>query len=151
MGVLMTWMREGSQVQMRDPVPQARDELGELLAEWFEYERNFRPHLGFKSWSLASREYFADDGTRSDDEVDAALLAGRARIVAECIETLAVPLRVALRTEMHNLSTGATVFRNPRSQVTHGADYQAALLLMRRMLVDRGLIEKPLAARKSRL
>ncbi|MCW3657557.1 hypothetical protein K6L27_05165 [Burkholderia cenocepacia] len=163
MGVLMTWMREGAQVQMRNPVPDGRDRVGEVLAEWFEHERSYRPKLGFERRGAAGRYRISRqwDEADVDYETDSELVADRARVVAECIDRLAPHLRAAIYTEMRNRSgdadtrvrnvlVGASVFRNPRVAEVSRSDFEAAIALLVPMLVAKGLVDKSLASASNR-
>lgn len=148
--MLGAWVREASKVQMGDSAPAGSDRIGDVLAEWYEYEDAFRPKLGYERRSSScnfqiSRQW---DESDHDDRVDDDLLAARARAVAECIEKLDTRFRVAIQTEMHNRNVGRSVYRNPRNPETQAADFNAALAILAPMLAARGLIEKKIADKK---
>lgn len=159
MGVLAMWVRESVQTKMRNPTPEGRDRVGEVLAEWFEYESAYRPKLGIdgRSRYRASCQW---DEADLDYAIDDELLAARARTVAECIARLEPRLRTAIYAEMRNRSgdadvrvrnvtVGATVFRNPRFADVSRSDFDAAIAVLVPMLSAKGLIEKNLARSKN--
>lgn len=155
MGVLVMWVRESAQTKMRNPTPEGRDRVGDVLAEWFEYESAYRPSLGIEGRSRyrASRQW---DEADLDYTVDDELLAARARAVAECIARLEPRLRAAIYAEMRNRSgdadarsrnvtVGAAVFRNPRFAAVSRADFDTAIAMLAPMLAAKGLVDKTLA------
>lgn len=163
MGVLMTWMREGAQVQMRNPMPAGRDRVDEVLAEWFDHERSYRPKLGFERRGSAGRYRISRqwDEADADYETDSEIVAERARVVAECIDRLEPRLRAAIYAEMRNRSgdadarvrnvmVGAAVFRNPRVADVSRSDFETAIALLAPMLVAKGLVDKCLASASNR-
>ncbi|HDR9052661.1 TPA: hypothetical protein QDB02_000343 [Burkholderia vietnamiensis] len=158
MGVLAMWVRESVQTKMRNPTPEGHDRVGEVLAEWFEHERSYRPKLGFERRGSAGRYRISRqwDEADVDYETDNELVAERARIVGECIDRLEPRLRAAIYAEMRNRSgdadarvrnvtVGAAVFRNPRVAEVSREDFNAAVAMLAPMLAAKGLVDKVLA------
>ncbi|MEC4595474.1 hypothetical protein [Burkholderia vietnamiensis] len=154
MGVLVMWVRESVQTAMRNPAPEGRDHVGDVLAEWFEYESSYRPKLGIEGRSRyrASRQW---DEADLDYAVDDELLAARARAVSECIERLEPRMRAAIYAEMRNRSSdadvrvrnvtvGAAVFRNARFTEVSRSDFEMAIAKLAPMLAAKGLVDKTL-------
>lgn len=163
MGVLVTWMRESARVHMSDPMPEGRDRVTDVLTEWFEHERAYRPKLGFERRASAGRYRISRqwDEADLDYETDSELLADRARAVAECIDRLEPRLRAAVYAEIRNRSgeaaaqvrnvtVGAAVFRNARYVDVSRTDFDAAIALLVPMLAAKGLINKNLARSENR-
>jgi hypothetical protein len=164
MGMLATWVRDSARFQMGSAMPASGDRVNDVLSDWYEYEKTYRPKLGFEPRAAMSSGFQSSrqwDQSESDDGIDEALSAARAQIVADCIDKLEPRLRIAIQTEMRNrsaalqvemrnLAAGASVYRDVRHVEANPADFRAAVALLIPMLTAHGLIDKKLAGCKNR-
>lgn len=145
MGMLATWVRNGVKAEMNDSQPARREAVLDTLLEWYEFQAEYRPKLGFErrasesSGFRISRQWLDDN--ELDDEIDTQLRAQRAEQIERCVDRLEPRFRAAIQTEMRNRLAGATVFSSARNAGTHEADLRAALALLKPMLSARDLLD----------
>jgi hypothetical protein len=151
MGMLVTWMQNGATMEMSQQQParpaQAtrQDAVIDTLLEWYEFQAEYRPKLGFERRSRESSGYRISrqwlEEADIDDEIDTHIRAQRAEEVERCVDRLEPRFRAAIQTEMRNRLAGASVFSSSRNAGTHDADLRAALALLKPMLSGRGLLD----------
>lgn len=127
-----------------------RDEVEELLEDWYDWQRSYQPKLGFERVDPACRGYTP----RRRDSADLADLADeRARrltceTVDACVSKLDTAARIAIQTEMRNRFSGAKVWSSIRLD-NAWEEYQRALRLLEPLLVACRLIDRTCKPDKS--
>jgi hypothetical protein len=121
-----------------------RDEIDELLEDWYDWQDSYRPKLGYGRAEPACRGY--QTGWR--DSADLADIADdRARrltceAVDACVSRLDLRARIAIQTEMRN-RLGAAVWSSMRLPGTLEEEFARAKRLLAPMFLDARLIDEP--------
>ena len=128
-----------------------RDEIDELLEDWYDWQQSYRLKLGFERVDPACRGY--QSGWReSADLADIADERAR-RLTCEaidvCVQKLDLRARVAIQTEMRNRLSDSAVWSSVRLPGELGEEYARAKRLLEPMLLDCRLIDEPCKPDKS--
>lgn len=129
-----------------------RDEIEELLEDWYDWQQSYRPKLGFERVDPACRGY---EPRRRDSEDLAYLADERARrltceTVDACVSKLDTAARIGIQTEMRNRFSGVHVWSSMRLD-NAGEEYQRALRLLEPLLYACRLIDRACKPDKSAL
>lgn len=122
------------------------DKIDELLLDWFEWNQNYSPALGYGRAEPACRNFRISrqwmDYDDLNSEVEWNLKENVGKVLEPMIHALDTRYRVAINTAMRNFQEGHAVWLNPRYPDTQDADYDAAKAILCPKMVIAGLLEK---------
>ncbi|WP_157639449.1 hypothetical protein [Burkholderia ubonensis] len=127
---------------MKTGIPM-RDEIDELLEDWYDWQQSYRPKTGYGRVSSAFRDHRAR-WQDSDDLADIAQERARKAVceaIEACVSQLDLRARVAIQTEMRNRFSGAKTWSSIRLPGTLGDEYARAKEMLRPMFEDRDLVD----------
>jgi hypothetical protein len=128
-----------------------RDEIDELLEDWYDWQQSYRLKLGFERVDPACRGY--QSGWRESADL-ADIADERARkILCEaadaCIQKLDLRARVAIQTEMRNRFSDGSVWSSVRLPGALNDEYLRAKRMLEPHLLACRLIDEPCKPDKS--
>jgi hypothetical protein len=130
--------RKGVMVMTRDE----SEQIEELLMNWYEWARAYRPALGAPRVSAYARGADSSDVYADSDEIGARIAASEAEAVDACLNELPWQARSAVGLHTARMASDAKVLRNPRmtDEEAHQA-YQQAKLDLVPLLRRRGMLK----------
>lgn len=121
-----------------------RDEIEELLEDWYDWQRSYSAKLGYERASSACRGYQAGWRESADlaDIADERARRMTCEAVEACVSRLDLRARVAIQTEMRDRFSGSRVWSSIRLPGDLTVEYDRAKAMLEPMLIDCGLIER---------
>lgn len=122
------------------------DKIDELLLDWFEWNQNYSPSLGYGKAEPACRDFRISRQWMDFDDLNAEvewnLKAATGKVLEPMIHALETRYRIAINTAMRNFQAGYAVWGNPRYPDAQADDYSQAKAILCPKLAAIGLIEK---------
>jgi hypothetical protein len=120
--------------------------MDELLLDWFEWNQNYSPALGYGKAEPACRDFRISRQWMDYDDLNAEvewnLKESVGKVIEPMIHALDTRYRVAINTAMRNFQAGNNVWTNPRYPESQEEDYADAKTMLCPKMVSAGLIEK---------
>jgi hypothetical protein len=122
------------------------DRIDELLLDWFEWNQNYSPALGYGKAEPACRDFRISRQWMDYDDLNAEvewnIKESVGKVIEPLIHALETRYRVAINTAMRNFQSEYAVWTNPRYPDAQADDYSQAKAILCPKLVALGMIDK---------